>query len=162
GVPGLRQSALTATDSTASDKAFVNLSGTALNNTTNGTPALGLIPPPAPACTQDNAFTFCSQALHTASGTQNFLLTAGNTTTGLTYTIAAAPGLTSEFALGDFNIASNACGATLAGGSSCLIGVQFMPTAAGARAAILKVTATGGDSAQVYLAGNTSNGLSLA
>jgi hypothetical protein len=41
---------------------------------------------------------------------------------------------------GDFAIAANACGTTLAAGASCNIGVTFRPTALGARSAILRVT----------------------
>jgi Ca2+-binding RTX toxin-like protein len=42
--------------------------------------------------------------------------------------------------LGDFAVATNACGITLAAGASCNIGVTFKPTALGARSAILRVT----------------------
>jgi hypothetical protein len=157
---GTRAAALTVTDA-GHDTALINLTGTSLNNTTGGATALGFATPPAPACPQDNAFTFCSQAVHTASGTQNFLLTAGNTATGLTFAFAAVPGLPSEFALSDFTIASNACGSTLTTGASCAVGVQFTPTTTGARAAILKATDAAGDSTLIYLAGSTSSGLSI-
>ena len=158
---GQRSAALTVTDA-GHDTAIMNLSGISLNTTAGSTPALGFVPPAAPACTQDNAFTFCSQAVHTASGTQNFVLTAGNAVTGLTFSLAASPGLSSEFALSDFTIASNGCGSAQAAGASCTVGVQFTPTATGARAATLKVTDAGGDSSLVYLAGSTTSGLSLA
>ena len=43
---------------------------------------------------------------------------------------------------GDFAIATNACGVTLAAGGSCNIGITFKPTALGTRNAILRVPTT--------------------
>jgi hypothetical protein len=57
----------------------------------------------------------------------------------------------------DFPIAgapTTTCGASLAGGASCTIGVQFKPSATGTRSATLDVTDDGGGSPQtVALAG---------
>ncbi|MCW3010951.1 MAG: heme peroxidase, partial [Solirubrobacterales bacterium] len=52
---------------------------------------------------------------------------------------------------GDYVIATNACGASLAPGATCTIGVRFDPTAGGARSGILRVTHNSGG-----LAGSTS------
>ena len=49
---------------------------------------------------------------------------------------------------GDYLIANNSCGATIAGSASCAVSVAFKPTAAGARKATLKVADNGGGSPQ--------------
>ena len=161
GTRGPRAAALTVTDSTK-DTAIVNLSGAALNNATGGSSsAIGFTPPPAPACPQDNAFTFCPQAVHATSGPQSFLLTTGATVTGLSFSIAAVPGLASEFALSDFAIVPGGCGTTLTMGSSCDVSVQFTPSTTGTRAATLTATDAGGDSTVIYLAGSATSGLAI-
>ena len=149
---GRRSAAITVTDA-AKDSAIINVAGTAA--------ALAFAPPAPPACTQDNAFTFCDQAVNTDSGAQTFTLTAGSTVTGLTISLAAVPGLAARFAPADFTIASNSCGSTLVGGTSCTVGIQFSPTVTGLRAAALTATDIGGDSSAIYLAGNTTSGLTI-
>ena len=72
--------------------------------------------------------------------------------TGLTISLAAVPGLAARFAPADFTIASNSCGSTLVGGTSCTVGIQFSPTVTGLRAAALTATDIGGDSSAIYLA----------
>ncbi len=47
---------------------------------------------------------------------------------------------------GDYLISSNTCGATIAGGASCTVGVEFKPTKIGKRAAKLNVKNNGGGS----------------
>jgi Abnormal spindle-like microcephaly-assoc'd, ASPM-SPD-2-Hydin len=49
---------------------------------------------------------------------------------------------------GDFLITSNNCGATLAGGANCAIGISFKPLATGTRKASLKLADDGGGSPQ--------------
>jgi len=49
-------------------------------------------------------------------------------------------------AAGDYLISSNTCGATIAGGASCSVGVEFKPTATGKRNAKLNVNNDGGGS----------------
>ncbi len=48
---------------------------------------------------------------------------------------------------GDFQITANTCGSTLAGGSNCVVTVQFKPTATGTRKGTLKVTDSGAGTA---------------
>jgi hypothetical protein len=48
---------------------------------------------------------------------------------------------------GDFHITGNSCGATLAAAQTCVVTVQFKPTAAGTRKGTLKVTDTGAGTA---------------
>jgi hypothetical protein len=49
----------------------------------------------------------------------------------------------------DFVIASNTCGATLAAGASCVVGIQFKPTAINTRKANLSISDNGGASPQL-------------
>ena len=49
-------------------------------------------------------------------------------------------------AAGDYLISSNTCGATIAGGANCSVGVEFKPTTTGKRAAKLNVKNNGGGS----------------
>jgi hypothetical protein len=49
---------------------------------------------------------------------------------------------------GDYLITTNTCGASLAGGASCSVGVALKPTAIGTRKATLKVADDGGGSPQ--------------
>jgi hypothetical protein len=56
---------------------------------------------------------------------------------------------------GDFVISSNTCGASLAGGTECQVGVAFTPTTTGARSAWLQFNDDGGASPQtVVLSGS--------
>jgi hypothetical protein len=49
---------------------------------------------------------------------------------------------------GDYLISANTCGASLAGGGSCTVSLQFKPTAAGTRKGTLRVADNGGGSPQ--------------
>jgi hypothetical protein len=49
---------------------------------------------------------------------------------------------------GDYLISGNTCGASLAGGGSCTVSLQFKPTAAGTRKGTLRVADNGGGSPQ--------------
>jgi hypothetical protein len=49
---------------------------------------------------------------------------------------------------GDYQISSNTCGSSLAGGGSCTVSLRFKPTATGTRKAILRVADNGGGSPQ--------------
>ena len=56
---------------------------------------------------------------------------------------------------GDFLIASNSCATTLAAGASCVVKIEFKPSATGAHSATLNISDNGGGSPQkVPLAGN--------
>jgi hypothetical protein len=151
---GLRQALLTASDA-GTDAASVQIAGTASN--------LAFTPPAQPgACVPDDAFTFCNVAVGGTSGSQQFTLTIGNAVTGLTISLAAVPGLESEFNAADFTIQGNSCLAVMAAGSTCTVTLAFTPMTAGTRAAALTATDSGGDSATVNVAGVTTGNLSLA
>jgi trimeric autotransporter adhesin len=118
----------TAAISIASDAAATSI---ALNGT-----AIAAPPPPAPVATLSPAtVSFGSQQINTTSAAQAVTLSnTGNATmTGIAVTLPA----------GAFAIASNACGATLAAGANCAIGLTFKPTTAIASTATLSVASNG-------------------
>jgi hypothetical protein len=90
---------------------------------------------PAPSANLSvNSLTFAAQTLNTTSPSQSVTLTnAGNAS--LTISSIALAGTNP----GDFH-QSNNCGASLAAGSSCSIGLTFAPVANGARLATLSVS----------------------
>ena len=155
---GYREAALTVTDSTMGDSAIINVSGRASVLALAFNSPMTCAPPDLPA---GPVFTFCDEALHVASPVETFTLTAGSAVTGLNVSLAAIPNLTANFASADY-IVANGCGAALAAGASCTVGIQFDPTVAGLRAAVLTATDTGGDSTSFYLAGSTTSGLGIA
>ena len=60
-------------------------------------------------------------------------------------------------AAGDYLISANTCGATIAPGANCSVGVEFKPTITGKRSAKLNVKNNGGGSpASVSLTGTGS------
>lgn len=126
---------------------FVSMGATASNLTITAPAALP--PPPAPrACPQTAPFDFCDQPVGGSTPTQAFTLTNN--------TSAAVSGLTLSFSgsnTGDFQVASNTCGMSLAAGASCTINVDFAPTATGARASSLSVTDSAGDTASSSITG---------
>jgi hypothetical protein len=148
---GLREAALTVTDAGGDTLAIV-IEGTGKN--------LAMAPAASSSCTSpDNAFTYCTELVGSASGAEAFTLTAGVLDTGVTISLAAIPGLSSEFAAGDFTVDSTTCTGALAALASCAINVAFTPTTAGLRSAALTATDSNGDTTAVYLAGNTTSGL---
>ncbi len=149
---GLRAAALTVTDA-AGDALAINIEGTGRN--------LAMAPPPAPACIQGNAYTFCNEAVGGASSAETFTLNASSAVTGMTVSLQPISGLSSEFATGDFTIASTTCTGALAPLTSCTVSVEFTPTVAGLRSAALTATDSNGDATAIYLAGQTTTGLAF-
>jgi hypothetical protein len=158
---GLREAALTITDSTSADQATANLAGRA-SGLALALPAALTCPAPTPAAPGDNAYAFCPQAIHTTSTAQTFTLTAQNTVTGVTLALAAVPGLSSEFNANDFTIQSTICSSVLVANASCTASIAFTPTATGYRTAQLTATDATGDSTSVTLAGLPTSGLAIA
>ncbi|HXZ14213.1 MAG TPA: choice-of-anchor D domain-containing protein [Candidatus Sulfotelmatobacter sp.] len=151
---GLRQALLKASDA-GMDTATIQIAGNATN--------LAFTPPPQPgACAPDNAFTFCPVAVGGMSASQQFTLSVGSAVTNLAVSLAAVPGLSTEFSAGDFTIQGNSCLAVQASDTTCTVTVAFTPTAAGTRAAALTATDAQGDAASVTLAGAPTSNLSLA
>ncbi len=151
-VAGLRMSALTVTDA-GGDTLAINLAGTGGSLT---------LAPPGDSCTlPDNAFTYCSQAVGSASAAETFTLRAGAAETGVNVSLQAISGLSSEFGATDFTVASTTCTGVLAANASCTIGVEFTPKTAGLRSAALTATDSNGDTTVINLAGSTVSGLSF-
>ncbi len=147
---GLRQAALTVKD-TQGDASTIALAGTGSN--------LVIATPAAPVgCTQNNAFTFCNVLPGGLGPTSQFTLASKNAVTGVTITLAAVPGLASEFNALDFT-ENSSCGVSLGAGATCPINIQFTPTVAsvGMRAALMTVTDAQGDSVKINLAGLVSS-----
>ena len=85
---------------------------------------------PTPLTFSPASLTFGSQAVSTTSAEQ----TATVTNTGL-----AAVSFGSFATAGDFSLAGSTCGATLAGGASCVVRVTFTPTVYGTRRGALSI-----------------------
>ncbi|MEP7304058.1 MAG: choice-of-anchor D domain-containing protein [Acidobacteriota bacterium] len=79
------------------------------------------------------SLTFATQRVGTASAPQT--VTLSNPVNGLSAPLT----ISSIVTVGDFAIASNTCGGSLAAGTSCTIGVTFKPTAAGPVSGLLAV-----------------------
>lgn len=89
--------------------------------------------------------TFANAVLvTTASGTSEPIQIQNTGTNAFTLTLAVT---------GDFNITGNTCGTSLAGGASCTVSVNFVPSQPGLRQGLLSVTASGGSAAYVNLSG---------
>ncbi|HUI41778.1 MAG TPA: choice-of-anchor D domain-containing protein, partial [Terriglobia bacterium] len=82
-----------------------------------------------------STLTFASQLVGTTSAAQTLTLSNTGTAT-LTITGVTLSGTNAA----DFALASNTCGASLAAGSSCTIGVTFTPASTGSRSATVTVT----------------------
>jgi hypothetical protein len=147
---GLRQAVLAVSDEQG-DALAINIEGTGSN--------LALTSPygVAPGIS-DNSFNFGAIPVASASPTESFTITAGNSVTQINVALQAVPGLESEFASGGVDFAeTNNCSA-LAAGASCTVSVEFTPTAVGLRSAALNATDAEGDTTTVYLSGYGSNG----
>jgi hypothetical protein len=91
-----------------------------------------LVTPPA-GVLSPSTLTFSGQAVGTSSAAQTLTLT--NTINGFSAPLT----INGIAATGDFVISQNGCGASLAPGASCSIGIRFAPTAAGARIGVLTI-----------------------
>ena len=74
-----------------------------------------------------------------AFGNQNVATTSAAQTVTVSNTGAAALAITSITTAAPFAVATNACGATLAAGANCAVGVTFTPAALGAQTGTLNV-----------------------
>ena len=123
---GTRKGNLTFTDDAPTSPQIVALAGT-------GT-AIRLTP---------SSLTLGTVAVGNSSLPQTITVTNVSGAT-VTFTSIGVAGLNPA----DFRISSNTCGATLAGGASCNVGITFKPTATGTRKATLKLLDDGGGSPQ--------------
>jgi len=115
----------------------------------------------AAGCPLGPAYTFCDQPPGTVGPAETFAVTTSAAVTGIAVAIGPIPGLSADFAAGDFTITSNSCTGGVAANSQCQIQVEFSPTTTGLRRAALTVTDTQGDSLSINVQG-TGNNLALA
>jgi sugar lactone lactonase YvrE len=135
---GAATGVLTLTDSAVTSPQTVALSGTGV----------------APVTLSTNSITFSTQVVGNTSPVRTVTLT-NNQTTALNFTsIAASAG---------FGVASNTCGASIAAGANCAVGVTFSPTAIGAATGTLTFNDSAPSSPQtVSLSGTGSAPLTLS
>lgn len=112
-------------------------------------------------CPLGSTYTFCDQVTGTAGTPETFLVNSSAAVSGFSVTIAAIPGLSANFAAGDFTITANTCSGSLSANQQCDISVAFSPTAAGLRQAAITVTDSSGDSLPINIEGTGKN-LTLA
>lgn len=124
---GARSASVSISDNASGSPQQVSLSGTGV------TPGVTLNP---------NSLTFATQTLNTASAAQTLTLTESGTGT-LTISSITITGTNA----GDFS-ETNTCGATVAAGANCTIGVTFKPTTSGSRRASVSVADNAGGSPQ--------------
>ncbi len=93
--------------------------------------AFTVSPTPSAPSVAPSSLSFGNQQLKTTSAPQS--VTVNNPTTGTL-------GFNAPTVAGDFAIANDGCGASLAASSSCVIQVQFTPTATGTRTGALTIT----------------------
>ena len=144
-VTGTRSAAVTIADSASSSPQTVGLSGTGTASTVSVSPT---------------NLSFGSQSVGTTSSAQMITLTnSGNV--ALTISSLTISGANP----GDFTQTSN-CGSNVAAGANCTIGVTFLPSASGSRAASLSIADSASGSPQIVSFGgngtSTSDGVSLA
>ncbi len=130
---GAATGALTFTDSAITSPQAVTLSGT-------GT---------APVTLSASSLSFSTTAVGSTSSAKSVTLT-NNQSGSLTFSAIATSG--------PFGISSNTCGASVAAGATCTVGVTFTPTASGAATGALTFTDSAGNSPQtVALSGTGSS-----
>jgi len=109
----------------------------------------------APGSPQTVALSGVGQSIVVSPTSLNFgTVAVGNTSPQQNVTVTNLNSITVTFtgfvfagtAAGDYLISSNTCGATIAGGASCSVGVAFKPTTTGKRNAKLNVKNNGGGS----------------
>jgi hypothetical protein len=125
-----RTATISITDNAPASPQTISLSGTGL-------------PTPATATLSGTAIAFGSQLVTTASAASSVTLT--NNGTGTLTFAATNPIILTGANPGDFALTpANPCGASLASGAKCTIGVTFTPTASGARTAAVTITDNAG------------------
>jgi hypothetical protein len=115
---------------------------------------LTLVSAPAPAgCALGAASTFCDQAPGTTSAAAQFTVQANANLNSVAVNVAAIPGLTANFAAGDFTVSSNTCTGSLQANQQCQMSVEFSPTTSGLRQAQITVADSAGDSLIINVEG---------
>lgn len=119
---------------------------------------LVLLPPSniQQGCALGPAFTFCDQAPATTGAAVQFNVESTAAVSGVSAAMAAIPGLSGNFASGDFTITADTCTGNLAANQQCQISVSFSPTTAGLRQAQISVTDSAGDALAFNVEGTGS------
>ncbi len=97
-------------------------------------------------CPLGPSFTFCDQIPNGTTQLAEFNVMAATAVQGVSVSVAAIPGLSANFAAGDFTIPSYGnCSGSLAANQPCVLPILFSPTVAGLREAAVTVTDSAGD-----------------
>jgi hypothetical protein len=108
-------------------------------NGSGSTASIGLSPSP---------FGFENEVVGETSSATTFTVTnSGNAATGIPMVTIGGTDAT------QFKLSTNACTAAMPAGGTCTVGVEFVPTAAGARSATLELTANPGGAATAAITG---------
>lgn len=110
-----------------------------------------------PGCPLGPAATFCDQAPGTSSGQAVFNVQNTAAVSNVSAALAAIPGLSGNFAAGDFQLTPGTCAGNLAANQGCQFSVAFTPTTTGLRQAAVTVTDSQGDSLAINIEGTGSN-----
>lgn len=110
-----------------------------------------------PGCALGPAATFCDQTPGTSSGQALFNVLNTAAVSNVSVSLAAIPGLSNNFAAGDFQLNGGTCTGNLAASQGCEVSVAFTPTTAGLRQAALIVTDAQADSLAINIEGTGSN-----
>lgn len=146
---GRREAALAVTDAAGDTVTFI-LAGTGANLA---------LQPPAGFVGFDNTFSFPYTPVGSTSTGYTFTVAAGSVETGINVSLLPVNGLSSQYSANDFTLESTNCTGTLNAGASCTLEIEFTPTTAGLRSAVLTATDANGDSTTLYLSGLTSSNL---
>ena len=137
--PGARQATLSITHSGFNSSESVPLSG-------SGTGKISTL------TVSPQTLSFGAADIGSSTAAQTVTLQSDGTTTISISSVAIAGANP-----GDFSIANNTCGASLAGSGSCTIGVVFKPTASGSRAATLTISDSASGSPQTVALSGSGN-----
>jgi len=113
-----------------------------------GTPGVFRISalPVISGCPLGPSFTFCDQIPNGTNQLAEFNVTATTAVQGVSVSVAAIPGLSANFAAGDFTVPNyGTCTGNLAANQICILPIVFSPTVAGLREAVVTVTDSAGD-----------------
>jgi Abnormal spindle-like microcephaly-assoc'd, ASPM-SPD-2-Hydin len=134
---------------------FLRLNRVDTVSAANGPGSLELTAVPVIAgCPLGPSFTFCNQIPGTSSQPVGFVLAATAAVTNVSASLAAIPGLSSNFAAGDFTITDlSTCSSNLAANQQCTVFLAFSPTTTGLREAMLTVSDAAGDTLVINVEG---------
>jgi sugar lactone lactonase YvrE len=134
--PGVRNAALVFVDNLATSPQRVALSGN------DAPPQISVSP---------SALVFNNQPL-TSIGAAKTITISNTGSSTVNISSMAIAGVNSN----DFHVTSNSCGSTVAVGASCLVTVNFSPSASGLRSAVLSLTSNAAGAAAVSFCGKGS------